>query len=102
MFCLRQLRLFFVAAALLTCVAAPSHARDHDEAKRAVAAGEIRPLAEILNAVRTKLPGDVVGVKLERKDGVWMYEFRVVGDKGRLFEVYVDARSGEVDRTKEK
>ena len=31
-----------------------------------------------------------------------MYEFRVVGDKGRLFEIYVDARSGEVDRTKEK
>ena len=41
-------------------------------------------------------------MKLERKDGVWMYEFRVVGDNGRLFEIHVDARSGQVDWTKEK
>ncbi|RTL74106.1 MAG: peptidase, partial [Bradyrhizobiaceae bacterium] len=77
-------------------------ARDHDDARRAVEAGEIRPLADILDVVKGKLPGDVVGVKLEREAGVWMYEFRVVDDKGRLLEIHVDARSGEVERTKEK
>jgi uncharacterized membrane protein YkoI len=77
-------------------------ARDHDEARAVVEAGDARPLAEILDIVRGKLPGDVIRVKLERKGGHWIYEFRVVDGKGRLFEVYVDARNGEIERTKEK
>ncbi len=98
-----RIRLFALAAAvLLACGEAPAVARDHDEARRAVEAGEIRPLADILNAVRDKLPGQVVGVKLEQEQGAWVYEFRVVDAKGRLFEVYVDARSGAIERTKEK
>lgn len=90
------------AAVLAACGVAPASARDHDEARAAVEAGEIRPLAEILAIVRDKLPGEVARVKLERKDGRWLYEFRVVGSKGRLFEVYVDARSGDIERIKEK
>ena len=98
-----RVRTLILAAAFLTaCAGAPSFARDHDEARRAVEAGEIRPLAEILTAVRTKLPGEVVGVKLEREAGAWMYELRVVDEKGRLFEIHVDARSGQIERTKEK
>ncbi|MBP1095996.1 MULTISPECIES: PepSY domain-containing protein [Bradyrhizobium] len=100
---LPRLRALILAVALLAAGGgASSFARDHDDARRAVEAGEIRPLADILNVVRGKLPGDVVGVKLEREAGVWMYELRVVDDKGRLFEIHVDARSGEVERTKEK
>jgi uncharacterized membrane protein YkoI len=100
---LHRIRLFALAAAVLAaCGEAPAVARDHDEARRAVEAGEIRPLADILNTVRDKLPGQVVGVKLEQEQGAWVYEFRVVDAKGRLFEVYVDARSGRIERTKEK
>jgi uncharacterized membrane protein YkoI len=80
----------------------PAFAHDHDDARRAVEAGEIRTLTDILNIVRGKLPGDIVSVKLEREAGAWMYELRVVDDKGRLFEIHVDARSGDVERTKEK
>jgi uncharacterized membrane protein YkoI len=95
-----------VVAALLVAVPL-AQARDHDdrqrdEVRRAVEAGEIRPLADILNLVKGRLPGEVVGVKLEREAGTWSYEFRVVDDKGRVFEIHVDARSGEVGRTKEK
>lgn len=89
-------------AALVGSGVAPVLARDHDEARHAVEAGEIRPLAEILNVVRGKLPGEVVRVKLERKTGHWVYEFRVVNGEGRVFEVYVNARSGDIERTKEK
>jgi uncharacterized membrane protein YkoI len=100
---LRQVRALILAAALLAAASGPpAFARDHDDARRAVEAGEIRPLADILTVIRGKLPGDVVGVKLERETGAWMYELRVVDDKGRLFEIHVDARSGEVERTKEK
>lgn len=95
-----------LAAALLSAVPA-AVARDHDEHRRdevrhAVEAGEIKSLAEILKLVRGKLPGEVAGVEIEREDGRWRYEFRVVDDKGQLYEVYIDARSGDIERIKEK
>lgn len=97
-----------LAAALL--VAGTSHmagARDkddvhRDEIRRAVETGTIRSLEDILKAVRGKLPGEIAGVEVEWKDGRWVYEFRVVDARGRLFDVYVDAGSGEIVRVKEK
>lgn len=89
-----------VAAALLA--AGPATARDHDAVRRAVEAGEIRSLSDILNDVRGKLPGEIVGVEVERKDGRWQYEFRAVDGRGRIYEVYVDAGTGEIVRVKEK
>jgi uncharacterized membrane protein YkoI len=82
-------------------------ASDHDEhrrdqVRRAVEAGEIKSLAEILKIVQGKLPGEIAGVEIEREHGRWLYEFRVVDGKGRLFEVYIDARSGTIERIKEK
>jgi uncharacterized membrane protein YkoI len=81
---------------------ARSDPHDHDAVRIAVERGEIRPLVEILALIREGLPGPITGVKIERKAGRWIYEFRVVDEKGRLFEVYVDARSGQIDRIKEK
>ena len=88
-----------LAAAASTATAEP---RDHDRVREAVTRGEIRPLAEILGVVRGKLPGEIAGVEIERKDGRWMYEFRVVDQGGRLFEVYVDGQTAEIARVKEK
>lgn len=76
--------------------------RDQDVARQAVERGEINALADILAGVREKLPGEIVGVEIERRDGRWFYELRVSGTKGRLFEVYVDARTGTIERIKEK
>jgi uncharacterized membrane protein YkoI len=91
-----------VTAVLMASGVARGDTRDHDAARRAVEAGEIRPLTEILNGIRGKLPGEVVGVKIEREHGRWFYEFRAIDGRGRLFEIYVDARSGEIERVKEK
>jgi uncharacterized membrane protein YkoI len=44
----------------------------------------------------------VLGVEAERRKGQWVYEFRVVDGNGRLYEVYVDGKSGAIDRIKEK
>ena len=96
------IRAVAVLAALFLPAISSAGARDHDEARRAVEAGEIRPLTEILSLVRDKLPGEIIRVKIERENGLWMYEFRVVDSKGRLSEVYVDARTGGVKRIKEK
>lgn len=75
---------------------------ERDEVRHAVQRGDIRSLADILAALRGKLPGEVAGVDIERKDGRWLYEFRVVDSNGRLFEVYVDAQTATIERTKEK
>ncbi|HVX99318.1 MAG TPA: PepSY domain-containing protein [Pseudorhodoplanes sp.] len=96
------LRAIALAAAVIVAPTAPAHARDHDDARRAVEAGEARPLTEILEMVKDKLPGEIVRVHLERQHDLWVYEFRVVGGQGRVFEVHVDARSGEIRRTREK
>lgn len=84
----------------------PAQAGDHDTdykaVRQAVESGEIRSLTDILAAIRTKLPGDVVGVEVEHKHGHWHYEFRVADKQGRLFEVYVNARTAAIERIKEK
>lgn len=94
-------------AALVAAQPQLAAARDRDDLGRedvrdAVETGEIRSLADIIATVRGKLPGEVAGVEIERKNGRWRYEFRVVDSQGRLFEVYIDARNGEIQRIKEK
>jgi uncharacterized membrane protein YkoI len=91
-----------IAATVIWLSSPPAGAEDHDAVRRAAERGAIRPLAEILAAIRDKLPGEVVGVEVEQKNGRWLYEFRVIDTKGRLFEVYVDARTSTVERIKEK
>jgi uncharacterized membrane protein YkoI len=68
----------------------------YDRARRAVRRGEILPMVRLLQALRTQIPGEVVDVELEREDGRWVYEFKIVDDKGWLREVYVDAQTGEI------
>jgi uncharacterized membrane protein YkoI len=95
-----------IIAAAMAGIAVSVHAdgrnRDQDTVRQAVERGEIKALADILDAIRGKLPGEIVGVKIEQEKGRWFYEFRVADGKGRLFEVYVDAHSGVIDRIKEK
>lgn len=95
--------LTMIGAAFLASYAhADDKRRDQDTAREAVERGEIKPLAEVLVAVRSRLPGDIVGVKIEKKRSRWYYEFRVADAKGRLFEVYVDAQTAAIDRIEEK
>ena len=69
---------------------------DYDRARRAVNRGEILPMAHLLERVRKQVPGEIVDVELEREDGRWAYEFKVIDGRGRLLEVTVDARTGRV------
>ena len=98
----RSLLFSTASVGLLFVMPAMAEPSDQDEVRHAVESGEVLPLAEILKEIRGKLPGDVVGIEIERKNGRWHYEFRVLDDRGRVYEVYVDARSGKIDETKEK
>ena len=83
---------------LLALVAAPAWADrdDHDRARRALEAGEILPLSDIIAAATAVRPGRVIEVDLERDDGRWVYELELVSPQGRLYEMEIDAASGTV------
>src|SRR5664279_2477197 len=73
-----MLAMLLAAAALGTVAPRMADARDQDqlrrdEVRRAVESGEIHSLAEILDALRGKLPGEVAGVEIERKGDRWRY-----------------------------
>ncbi len=100
---MRFLRIVVAVAALAAPqIALPDSDHDHDEAHEAVNRAEIRKLADILAAVKDKLPGEIVGIEIERKHNLWYYEFRTVDKTGRMFDVYVDAKTAEIARIKEK
>jgi uncharacterized membrane protein YkoI len=94
-------------SALMPIVAAPSPAhgddpKRRDEVRRAVEAGEVLPLAQILEKVRGKVSGDITGIEINHEGGRWHYEFRVIERSGRVLEVHVDARSGNIEQIEEK
>jgi uncharacterized membrane protein YkoI len=93
-------RRFLMAAGPLVCGAAAARADDedddHDRAMEALQQGRVRPLAEILAEVEQDLGGRVVGVEFDDEEGVYVYEFRMVTDAGRLRVIYVDATSGRI------
>ncbi len=74
--------------------------RDHERARAALEAGEIRPLAELLAEVERRYRGRVIEADLERDDGQWLYEFKILPANGRMFVVEVDAATGALLRSR--
>lgn len=85
-------------AALLGLAAGPTDAsdRDQDRARAALEAGEVLPLATVLERVGREVPGQVLEVELERERGRWVYEVRVLQAGGRLMRLAVDAKTATV------
>lgn len=69
---------------------------DHERARRAVEAGEVLPLRDVLARVEVDYPGQVMELELERDDGLWLYEIKILQSGGVLIELEVDARDGRV------
>jgi uncharacterized membrane protein YkoI len=97
-------RKFLVALAALLAGTGNIHADnqgdrdddDHEQARRALEEGQVKPLTEILETVKNQIDGDVVGVEFEHKNGRYVYEFKVISASGRLHEIYVDAMTAEI------
>ena len=51
---------------------------DHDRARAAVLAGEVLPLQTLLERLQRSRPGQVLELELEREDGRWVYEIRLL------------------------
>ena len=69
---------------------------DHDQARAAVQAGEVMPLRSLLDRLEKSHPGQVLEVELERDDGRWIYEIKLLQAGGRLLKLKLDARSGDL------
>jgi uncharacterized membrane protein YkoI len=71
---------------------------DQERARRALEAGEIVPLDQILHEVQQRYPGTVVELELTPEAGRWVYEVELLTPDGRLRELRIDAKSKRVLR----
>ena len=69
---------------------------DHERARRALECGEVMPLADVLAAVRPHISGKIIETEFEKEDGIWVYEMKYIDRRGRMVEIYVDARTGRI------
>lgn len=69
-------------------------------ARAAVEHGEILPLEAILAGVEKRYQGRVISTVLERRDGAWVYRFKLLPATGRIVRLCVDAASGRVIETR--
>ena len=67
---------------------------DHDRARQAMEAGEILHLRTILERVERDYPGQIIEVELERDDGMWLYEIKLLRENGALVKLKLDAGDG--------
>ena len=68
---------------------------DHDAVRRAVEAGNLKPLADILKQLERRQRGRVLDVELERDaEGRQVYEVKLLEPDGRRRALFIDAVSG--------
>jgi hypothetical protein len=95
---MRYLIAILVAAFLAVGGAQPSLAQDaHNCARRALSSGRIVPLGVILQRVRYRVPGRMVGVRLLGcPEGPFIYHIRMLTLGGRITVVTANARTGRI------
>lgn len=95
-----------LASLLLFGVVQPSawgnDSRDHERARAAVEAGQVLPLPTLLERLQRTHPGQVLELELEREDGRWIYEVKLLQANGQLLKLDVDAATAQVLRVKRK
>ncbi|MCV2216416.1 PepSY domain-containing protein [Thauera sp. Sel9] len=84
-------------ATMLLLAAPIAAAVEQDMVRRAVEAGQLMPLKDILGRVQGRYPGKVLDVELDRDpSGRRIYEIKILQENGRRKEVHVDAVTGLV------
>jgi uncharacterized membrane protein YkoI len=91
----RIFRLLLLATAGLAAVGVLA-GDDHDEARRLRRDDEILPLETIVERAGLGADSRILEVETEFEHGRRVYEIEYVTAGGRIMEVVVDARSGEV------
>lgn len=94
----RVLLIAISTAALIASFSTISRASDDDRdaARKLLQSGEILPLETILQKAREIQPGQVLEVDFESKRGRYIYELEILDTDGVVYELYLDARNGEL------
>ncbi len=69
---------------------------DHERAKALFESGEILSLEQILKNIRDEYPGRLLEIKLEQKKKMVIYEVELLDEQGRVWELKLDAVTGEL------
>ena len=96
--CHRHRRCALTAALLAVLTAGLAYADDvgPETAKRLLGEGRIKPLSEVLDAVRRQVPGEMLEVELELEKTGYVYELKLLRPDGKVQEIVADAASGDV------
>ncbi len=102
---MRKLLPILLAALILSsCLARPVAAdNDYDRARRALLAGEIRPLGQIVGVVQRRCRARVIAVALEDRGlpggrRFWIYQLRMIRQNGDVLWIEVDAATAQILR----
>ena len=76
--------------------------RDHEQAQQALESGQILPLRTVLEKLEREHPGKVLEVELERDDGIWIYEIKLLQTDGQLVKLKLDANTAVVLKRKSR
>ena len=87
-----------LACLILLVALAPATADEdsHDRARRALLAGEIVPLDEVIAELHRRGAGQVLEVELEHEGGRWIYEVETLSADGVITKHLVDAKTKQV------
>lgn len=85
-----------LVAAGLPVARASDDEKDHERVRAAVRAGQVKPFEVLRERLAKSHPGELLDLELEREDGHWIYEVKLLQPDGRIVKLEVDARSGEV------
>ena len=67
---------------------------EHEAVRDMAEQGDILSLEQILQNARQYRAGRILETELEEKGGELVYEVEILGDKGEVWEMKFDARSG--------
>ena len=96
---MRWTGLVFAGLLMLPLQAWAGAAVDHERARQAMEAGQIKPLAEILAKVDSKFDGRVIEVKLTDIDeglSGWIYAITLLSPQDNVLSLKVDAGTGVI------
>lgn len=98
----RTLSTAILAIAIALPTATALAGGDHERARAALVAGEIQPLAKILERVSAQHPGHVLEVELDHERMRWIYEIKILQADGSILKLDVDAKDAAVIRSRER
>jgi uncharacterized membrane protein YkoI len=74
---------------------------DQATARKLSASGQILPLEKIHTKAKTIKAGKILETELESKNGQYIYEIELLDDKGIVWEIKLNAKTGQLIKLEE-